>query len=61
MTRFKELRRINHALEHNDQRELEWALWYVKGRLSTARLKLHVETWQKLRRQIEAALGLGAP
>jgi hypothetical protein len=57
MTRFKPLRRIEHALEHNDRPELEWALWYVKSRLSTARLKVHIKTWEKLRRQIEAALG----
>jgi hypothetical protein len=25
MTRFKELRRINHALEHKDEGELRWA------------------------------------
>ena len=57
MTRFKELRRINHALEHKDERELQWALNYVVTRLSTATHK-HIKTWQKLRRQIEAVLGL---
>ena len=58
MTRFKPLRRIEHALEHNDTRELEWALWYVKDRLSRAPLKVHIRAWEKRRRRIEAELGL---
>ena len=58
MTRFKELRRINHALEHKDERELRWALNYVVTRLSTAAHKQQIKTWQKLRRQIETALDL---
>jgi hypothetical protein len=59
MTRFKELRRIKHALEHKNKEELQWALWYVKSRLSTARLKVHIKHWQNLRRKIEAALDSG--
>jgi len=58
VTRFKELRRINHALEHRDARELQWALSYCASRVSTATRKDHIKHWQKLRRKVEAALGL---
>ena len=58
MTRFKELRRIEHALEHKNERELRWALDYCLMRLSITTRKEHIKVWQKRRRQIEAALGV---
>jgi len=56
MTRLKERRRIDHALEHRSERELRWALGYCTMRLSIATRKDHIKHWQKLRRHIEAAL-----
>jgi len=58
VTRFKELRRIENALKHRDERELRWALSYCKMRLSIGVRKDHTKVWEVRRRQIEAALGL---
>jgi hypothetical protein len=48
MTRFKELRRINAAIEHNNKEEISWALTYCKTRLRHATLKQHIKHWQQL-------------
>lgn len=58
MTRFKTLRRIEHALEHKNEPELRLAREYCTRRLSTATRKDHIKYWMNLRRKIEAALGL---
>jgi len=39
MTRFKELRRIESAIEHQNEAELQWALGYCKMRIEIATLK----------------------
>jgi hypothetical protein len=36
MTRFKELRRIEIALEHGNEAELQWALAYCQMRIKVA-------------------------
>ena len=48
MTRFKELRRIEAAIDHNNKEEISWALAYCKTRLKLAHLKQHVKHWQQL-------------
>ena len=55
MTRFKELRRIEAAISHRNESELDWAESYCKSRLSIAPMKEHQKHWQKLLRQIDAA------
>jgi hypothetical protein len=56
MTRFKELRRIEPAIEHTNKPELEWALGYCKMRLGSAPRKDHQKYWHKLERRIQNAL-----
>jgi len=56
MTRFKELGRIEAAIEHGNSRELEWALGYCKMRLGIAARKDHQKYWDKLERRIKKAL-----
>ena len=48
MTRFKELKRIESAIEHKNQKELDWALWYCQERLSSAAMKQHQKHWSKI-------------
>lgn len=48
MTRFKELKRIESAIEHKDKKEILWALDYCKSRLQFAKMKSHVKHWTKL-------------
>jgi hypothetical protein len=56
MTRFPELSRIQAAIKHKNQSELQWALGYCKKRLSIASHKHHLKTWNDRIREIEAAL-----
>lgn len=55
MTRFKELRRIEHALLHLDKEQLRWADGYCQMRLSLARGS-GIKHWQKLLREVQVAL-----
>ena len=48
MTRFKELRRIEAIIEHNNKEEISWVLVYCKNRLKLAKLKQHIKHWQQL-------------
>ena len=48
MTRFKELRRIEAAIEHDNKEEINWSLAYCKTRLQHAKLKQHIKHWQQL-------------
>jgi hypothetical protein len=57
MSRFKELRRIETAIEHQDKKELLWAQEYCKSRLSISTMKEHQKHWQKLLKKVEMALG----
>ena len=53
MTRFKELKRIEAAIEHKNKDELNWSLVYCKQRLKLAALNPHVKHWAKLIKKIE--------
>jgi len=55
MTRFKELRRIERAIEHRDQRELEWAEQYCEGRIAMAHLKQGKASWRRILKRVLAA------
>ena len=64
MSRFKELRRIETAIKHQDKKELLWALNYCKMRLNLAtkiglnitKMKLHIKHWQKILDKVEDTL-----
>jgi hypothetical protein len=51
VTRFKELRRIEAAIEHKNKAELEWSISYCKMRLQISPRKQH-KHWQQLERRI---------
>jgi hypothetical protein len=55
MTHFKELQRIELAIEHRDQTELDWAISYCKMRLQIAGKKEHLKYWRDLERKVLAA------
>ncbi|PCI96250.1 MAG: hypothetical protein COB15_10990 [Flavobacteriales bacterium] len=48
MTRFKELKRIQSAIKHKDEKEIHWALKYCKSRLQFEKLKTGSKYWTKL-------------
>lgn len=52
MTRFKELDRINKAVESRDEAELRWANDYCRSRLGIARTSAQERYWKALLRQI---------
>jgi hypothetical protein len=56
VTRFKELRRIEAAIEQCDVAELRWALDYCEMRLRIARLKAGQSRWRQLAGQIRERL-----
>jgi hypothetical protein len=56
MTRFKELRRIEAAIEHRNEAELRWALDYCRMRLRTLTMKRHEKRWREIEKQIRATL-----
>jgi len=56
MTRFKELRRIESAIEHQNEAELQWALGYCKMRIEIATLKHHEAHWRRIERRVKTAL-----
>ena len=56
MSRFKELRRIEDAIRHNNPKELEWSKDYCALRLSLARLKTHKKHWFNLLKKVNLAL-----
>ena len=55
MTRFKELRRIEAAIEHKTQTELQWAADYCRMRIRIAPTKRAAEHWRKLERRVISA------
>jgi hypothetical protein len=59
MTRFKELRRIERAIEYRDRVDLEWAAEYCRLRLSYVRTKEGAKMWRKLEKRVKAALSQG--
>ncbi len=56
MTRFKELERIEAAIEHNNKADLHGALDYCKMRLSIAPRKDHQKYWSKIEKRVRQAL-----
>ena len=56
MTRFKELKRIEAALEHKDRAALQWALGYCTMRIKIATRKEHVKEWREIDSKVKAAL-----
>ena len=60
MTRFKELRRIEHAIEHKDESELRWALDYCKLRrklvTTVYSMRKQEKYWQQMESKVRFAL-----
>jgi hypothetical protein len=56
MTRFKELKRIEAAIEHKNRADLQWALGYCKMRISITSRKDHHKYWTGVERKVRAAL-----
>lgn len=56
MTRFKELRRIQAALEDTNESELRWAQSYCRMRVSIAARKEHTTYWRGMERKVADAL-----
>ncbi len=56
MTRFKELKRIEMAIQQANAAELNWALQYRQMRLKIVTMKAHEKHWRKLITKIQAAL-----
>ena len=56
MTRFKELRRIESAIEHKNESELQWAADYCKMRLRIATKKEHQKYWRSIEKKVSAVL-----
>jgi hypothetical protein len=56
MTRFKELARIEAAIEHKDEVDLRWALDYCKMRLSISAHKEILKHWKKIEKDVIQAL-----
>jgi hypothetical protein len=56
MTRFKELRRIERAIEHKHHADLMWALDYCEMRLRLVTSKQGASYWRKIAKRIRTAL-----
>jgi hypothetical protein len=61
MTRFKELSRIQAAIKHRNESELQWAAEYCQVRLRMAARKEHSKYWHGIQREVEDALRAIAP
>jgi len=57
MTRFKELQRIETAIEHKNQTDLQWALDYCMMRLKVAQRKEHTKYWRGIESKVLKAIG----
>jgi hypothetical protein len=55
MTRFKELRRIEAAVEHRDQAQLRWAAEFCRTRILNARTKRAEAHWRRIAKRVHAA------
>jgi hypothetical protein len=60
MTRFKELERIEAALESGVHAELEWALRYCEARIAVSPSSRHEKAWQQRRAKVRSRLGARA-
>ncbi len=56
MTKFKELRRIQRAIENQDVMDLEWAANYCRTRIKIATKKDHAKYWRNILRDVESAI-----
>jgi len=56
MTRFKELRRVEKAIEHNSKSELLWALNYCRMRYNDSKMKNGKKYWHQFIRRLEKDL-----
>jgi hypothetical protein len=56
MTRFKELRRIQAAIQHRNESELRWADDYCRMQVKTAILNKHKSYWKGIQRDVDRAL-----
>jgi hypothetical protein len=56
MTRFRELARIEAALENRNVTDLRWALGSCKMRLSIAARKEHIKHWKRIEKKVIQAL-----
>jgi hypothetical protein len=60
MTRFKELRRIESAIESRNEDELRWALAYSQMRIKVAAqvatMKRQGKYWRDMERKVRAVL-----
>jgi len=55
MTRFKELHRIERAIEHRDASELQWAQAYCEQRIGWITLKRGQDKWRRLLKRVVSA------
>jgi hypothetical protein len=53
MTRLKELKRIESAIEQKNPAELQWALEYCRMRLKIAARKDHTHSWRKMEERVK--------
>ena len=52
MTRYRELRRMENAIRHQNKEELKWALGWARSRIAIATRKDHLKVWKKREKQI---------
>ena len=57
MTRFKELERIDTALESGAQGDLEWAINYCESRIAISPSLRHERAWRQRLAKVRARLG----
>ena len=56
MTRYKELRRLERAIERKNEEELKRASWWCVMRLSMPTMKHHQNHWRKLQERVDTAI-----
>jgi hypothetical protein len=56
MTRFKEKRRIDAAIQNGDFAELKWALNYCQMRIKLSHVSHHEKYWRKIIKNVEGAI-----
>jgi hypothetical protein len=56
VTRFKELKRIEVAIEHRNRPELDWAAGYCKMRIQIATRKDHQKYWRRIEKNVQQAM-----
>jgi hypothetical protein len=56
MTRFKELARIEAAIQQQNKSDLQWALNYCRMRVSISARKEHLDYWKKIEKDVIQAI-----